>query len=280
MMIKDFQIDYIEEHAYVPEHIIQYVTAVSQSEPFLFGDFLTYVKEDHLIFIGYPLKEDFKEKKMMEVLDEATRRLRPKEIALTAPAISSSLTDCACLPSDHYYRLNLGSLSIPQKTRNMITRAKQELIVERSQRVEKDHRELIEEFLNAHPVDEATRFIFERIPQYVSSSKTTWVFSVRNRKGNLVAFDVAEFGARHYAMYMFNLCSSDRYVPGASDLLLFEVIQQAKREDKRFINLGLGIDPGVTFFKKKWGGSPFYPYLFCRYSPSKKEALEALFQKL
>ena len=270
----------IKEHAYVPEHIPQYVTAISRTEPFLFQDFLCYAKEDHLIFIGYPLKEEFKEEKIMEAFHEAVSRLKPEEISLTAPAIPASLKGGASPSSDFYYRLDLKESFIPQKTRNMISRAEKELVAERGQTVGEDHRKLIDEFLNLHPVDETTRFIFKKIPQYVSSSKTAWVFNVRNRDGDLVAFDVAEFGARDYAMYMFNFRSADRYVPGASDLLLFEQIQQTKRENKRYINLGLGINPGVVFFKKKWGGVPFLPHNFCWYRIPRREILETLLQKL
>ena len=42
-MITASQQDYINDHAYIPEHIPQYVTAISQTEPFLLGDFLVYV---------------------------------------------------------------------------------------------------------------------------------------------------------------------------------------------------------------------------------------------
>ena len=37
---------------------------------------------------------------------------------------------------------------------------------------------------------------------------------------------------------------------------------------------------GVTFFKTKWGGTPFLPYTFCSYSPGPQENFEALLQKL
>ena len=79
---------------------------------------------------------------------------------------------------------------------------------------------------------------------------------------------------------MFNFSSDNRYIPGASDLLLSEIIEDAKRERKRTINLGLGINPGVTFFKKRWGGVVFLPHASCLYSPLKKESLETLLQKL
>jgi len=279
-MITAAQQDYIEDHAYVPEHIPRYVIAISQTEPFLLGEFLAYTREDHLIFIGYPLKETFQEKQMRKGLEDAIKRFKPETVALITPAIPSSLKNCVRPPSDHYYRLDLSSVSISQKLRNMLKRGGRELSVEESRNFDDEHRKMVEEFLKTHPVDEATRFIFERIGDYLSSSTTVWVFDARNKRGKLVAFDVAEFKPKDYALYMFNFSSDALYVPGASDLLLFEVIQQAKTERKKYINLGLGINPGVTFFKRKWGGGVFLPYSFCLYYPSVKEILETLLPKL
>jgi hypothetical protein len=279
-MITAAQQDYIEDHAYVPEHIPQYVTAISQTEPYLFGDFLAYVRKGHLILIGYPLKEPFVEKQLLRALEDAVKRLKPETISLTGPSIPASLKDCAHSPSDHYYRLDLSSLSVSQKLRNMLKRAGREIAIEKKRNFDEDHRRMVEEFLKTHPVDEATRFIFERIGDYISSSMTTWVFDARNKRNELVAFDVAEFKPRSYSFYMFNFSKDTFYVPGVSDLLLSEVIQQAKTEKKKYVNLGLGINPGVTFFKKKWGGIPFLPHAFCLYSPLRKESLETLFQKL
>ena len=162
----------------------------------------------------------------------------------------------------------------------MLKRADRELSVERSDTFDEEHRKMIAEFLKTHPVDEATGFIFNRIDEYLSSSSTAWVFDARNKRRELVAFDIAEFKPRDYSIYMFNFSSDALYVPGASDLLLSKVIQQAKTEKKKYINLGLGINSGVTFFKEKWGGVPFLPYASCFYHPSRKEDLEALLQKL
>jgi len=279
-MITVSQQDYIEDHAYVPEHIPHYVTAISQTEPFLLGDFLAYAKKGHLILVGYPLKEPFEEKRLGRALEDAVKRLEPESVSLTAPSIPSSLNDRPHPPSDHYYRLDLSSLSISQKLRNMLKKAGGELSVEKNKNFDEEHRKMVEEFLKTHPVDGATRSIFQRIDKYLSSSKTAWIFDARDERNELVAFDVAEFKPRSYSFYMFNFTSDALYVPGASDLLLSEVIQQAKTEGKKYINLGLGINSGVTFFKKKWGGAVFLPYAFCLFRHSKKENLETLLQKL
>ena len=279
-MITVSQQRYIEDYAYVPEHLSHYVTAVSQTEPFFIDDFLIHVKKDHFIFVGYPLKEPWGEKQMVRVLENAIQRFKPENVALTAPAIPSSLKNCVHPPPDHYYRLDLSSISISQKLRNMLKRADRELSVERSNTFDEEHRKMIVEFLKTHPVDEAAGFIFNRINEYLSSSPAARVFDARNKRDELVAFDVAEFTPKDYALYMFNFGSDARYVPGASDLLLSKVIQQAKTEKKKYINLGLGINPGVTFFKEKWGGVAFLPYASCLYHPSRKEDLDKLLQKL
>ncbi len=279
-MITASQLDYIEDYAYVPEHIHHYVTAISKAEPFFFRDFLAYAKKDRLIFVGYPLKEPFEEKWMRSALEDAIKRFKPESVSLIAPSIPSSLNDCVYPPSDRYYRLDLSALSISQKLRNMLSRAGRELSVEKNKDFDEEHRKIVDDFLKTHPVDEATRFIFEKIGEYLSSSTTAWAFDAKNNRGELVAFDVAEFKPRDYTIYMFNFSSDALYVPGASDLLLSAVIKQAKTDRKKYINLGLGINPGVTFFKKKWGGTPFLPYAFCLYHPSIKENLETLLQKL
>jgi hypothetical protein len=279
-MITADQLGHIEEYAYIPEHMINYVTAISQAEPFLFGDYLAYSRKDLLIFVGYPLKEPFEEKKMEKALNEAKRRFKPKEISLTAPKIPSSIGGSTRSLSDDYYRLDLSTLSISQKLRKMLKRAGRDLVVERKRGLDKEHHQMLKEFLNTRRVDEPTQLIMKRIPEYLSSAPSAWVFNARKKGGALAAFDIAEFGARHYAIYMFNFTSRRHYIPGASDLLLFEVITFAKEENKAFVNLGLGINTGVTFFKKKWGGVPFYPYHFCLASLPKQETPDSLFNKL
>jgi hypothetical protein len=217
---------------------------------------------------------------MVRTFEDAVKHFGPGEVALTAPTIPPSLSIGVYPSSDHYYRLDLSTLSISQKLRNMLRRACRELVVERGQIFNDEHRKMVDDFIQTNPVDKGTRLIFQRIQFYLSSSARAWVLNARNRGGELVAFDVAELGSKHYALYMFNFTSTALHIPGASDLLLSEVIRQAKIEGKRYLNLGLGINPGVAFFKKKWGGVIFLPYAFCMVRPSSKEVADTLLQKL
>jgi hypothetical protein len=279
-MITAAQEDYIERYAYVPEHIPQYVTPISQSEPHLFGDFLVYAKKGHFILVGYPLSEAFEEKRLEKALEDAIKRLNPESISLIAPAIPPSLRQGPHPPLDHYYCLDLSTLSISQKLRNMLRRAGRVLLVGMNRDFDQEHTKIVEEFLTSRPVDEATRFILRRIGDYLFSSNTASIFEARTGDGRLVAFDIAEFKPRDYAVYMFNFRSQTHYIPGASDLLLSAVMKHAIMGGKKYINLGLGINPGVTFFKEKWGGAAFLPHAFCLYHPPRKGVLEMLLQRL
>ena len=279
-MITTPEQEYVKEHGYVPEHVVRYATAISEGEPFLFESFLVYARMDHLIFVGYPLEGVFDEGTMGKALGKSIKRFKPRDVAVTAPAIPSFVTGPETGTFDQYYRLDLSSLSISQKVRNMLNRGRRDIAVTKHRTFGEEHRQLVNDFLRAHPVGEGTRFIFDRIDRYIGSSETAWIFEARERSGRLVAFDVADFEPNHFAIYMFNFNSEVLPIPGASDLLLFEVIQQALADGKRYINLGLGINPGVTFFKEKWGGVPFLPHAFALYQPGRKENLEALLQKL
>ena len=279
-MISMTERKYIEEYAYLPDHVPLYVTAISRREPSLFGNYIVYTRKDDLVFVGYPLERPFVEKEMIKALDDALKRLRATEVRLIAPETPARLDGYGHVPSDYYYRLDLSFVSVSQEVRNMLNRASRDLLVDKTRSFETEHREMVDEFLKEHSVDEGTRFIFERIGDYVSSSMTAQVFDARRKTGELAAFDVIESGSKEYCFYMFNFRSKNLYIPGASDLLLSNVIVSSREEGKKYINLGLGINPGVTFFKRKWGGIPFVSYREFLYRPARKETMETLFQKL
>ncbi|MCI0477259.1 MAG: hypothetical protein L0Y55_13505, partial [Anaerolineales bacterium] len=277
-MITPAERAYIAGRAYIPEHLPHYVTAISQTEPFLIGDFVAHVRGAHLIFVGYPLSENFDAVQMLAALEQAQARFKPTMTAIIAPALPAALENCAPSPPDEYYRLDLAHLVVPQKTRNMLTHARRDISVSVG-KLGKEHVRLIEEFLRAHHLDDATRFIFQRAPEY-AKRETARVFDARDARGDLVAFDIADFGARQYAFYMFNFRSRKHVIPGASDLLLARLIERTQAEGKRYLNLGLGIDAGIAFFKRKWGATPFLKHCACVQRAPHADAWQGLFDKL
>jgi hypothetical protein len=257
---------FLARHAYVPEHLPGYGRAFSGGQPFLLEDYLGYLREETLIWVGYPLAGAFEDEKMKSALEAAIKKCRPSRVAVTAPSFSG--TGGERKSADFYYRLELTSLRMPSKIGNMVRRAGRELTVEKSREFREDHQTLIDRFLRSREVEEGTGIIFSRIAPYLSSVPTARVFSARDSGGRLAGFDVADFGAEEYAFYLFNFRSRDAAVPGTSDLLLHALIREAQEQGKRYLNLGLGINDGVVFFKEKWGARSFLPHQSLVYRPS------------
>jgi len=279
-MISNTDAQYIFEQAYVPEHLVDYVTAISGAEPFLFEQYLCYTRDETLIFIGYPLGASFNQKQMEASLEAAAKTLKPRIVALVAPTIGLSRVKPIQKSSDSYFRLDLGGFIAPPGVQSMLRRASRELSVEAGKEWGKEHGALITEFLSSHEVSDETERIFTRIPEYMASTTTALLLSARNQKGELIALDVADFGSKDYAFYMFNFASREHYIPGASDLLLHELITIAQKKGKRFINLGLAINAGITFFKQKWGGVSFLNHEFVLYETSRAGIIESLLGRL
>ena len=63
-------------------------------------------------------------------------------------------------------------------------------------------------------------------------------------------------------MYMFNFRSESHYIPGASDLLLSAVMQQAIAEGKNISTWGWASIRGSRSLKRSGEASPFSPMLF------------------
>lgn len=250
---------FIREHAYIPEHIIPYGKTVSGLEPSLMEGYLYFFREGGtLVFIGYRLNQPPSSPGMEAILQKVITSHRPAQVAILAPSIPSAYGPP--VGKDHYYSLDLGGLKIPPKVANMIRRASRGLKVTRGRTVEPDHLGQIRVFCETRTIDPETRAIFQRIPAYLEASPEAAVFTARDREDTLVAFDIADFWPNHYAFYMFNFRSSRHPYPGASDFLLQEIIAEAKLRGKSRINLGLGINAGVTFFKTKWGARLFLPH--------------------
>jgi hypothetical protein len=274
-MITPAELSYITEHAYVPEHLPHYVTAISRTEPHLIGDFLVHAAGPHLVFVGYPLDGNFDGGRMLQSLEEAKQQFGPDIVSVVAPELPADLRDCMSSQPDSYYRLDLSKLAVPGKAGNMLRLAGRDISVSVG-KFRWSHKRMLKNFIRNHNLDDGTRFIFERTPEYARCERVV-LFDARNKRGDLVAFDIVDYSAKHYAFYMFNFRSRKYNIPGASDLLLAFAIDRAREEGKRYLNLGLGIDEGITFFKKKWGAEHFLKCISCVQEQQIKQSALGMF---
>lgn len=246
----------VYKYAYLPEHVPNYVEAVSGSEPYLHENHLCFFRKKHLTFIGYPLGT--KDIDTPKAYESACRRFLPATVAIIAPEIWFPDQTYKDQGKDTYYRLDLPSGPLNPEVAYMVRRAGRELVVTRGI-FGREHERLVNDFISGHPLSREQKHIFKRIPHYLKRSVTAHLLEAR--KGHfLVAFNVVETGSAKYAFYAFNFRSFQEHVPGASDLLFQEMIRLAQSEGKKAINLGLSINPGIRRFKEKWRGVPFVPY--------------------
>ena len=115
----------IYQQAYVPEHIPDYVSAISGLKPYLLEDYLCYFHKDHLLFIGYPLGE--KPVEISQVYQAACERFSPRTITIVAEEIFLERENDERQPPDRYYRLPLPMKSLSPDRAYMVRRAKREL---------------------------------------------------------------------------------------------------------------------------------------------------------
>ena len=252
-MLKPNEFDHIYRNAYVPEHLIEYVTAVSGAKPYYFQDYLCYFHRNHLIFIGYPLADNSAE--ISRVYSAACERFNPHSIMLVADNLSGLAEGNETHPADRYYRLNLPVKYLNPDVAYMVRRAKRELKVKVG-RFGSEHKKIIKDFIGRQDLPAAQVHIFEHIPAYMKRSKTAYLLEAR-QSGRPVAFSIVDMGSARYAFYQFNFRDAKIAVPGASDFLFNEMIRLAQTEGKQAVNLGLGVHPGIRRFKEKWGGQPF-----------------------
>jgi hypothetical protein len=261
-MLTEAESAIIHERAFIPEHLVHYVEPVSGKSGYFHEGYLVFAAP-HLTLVGYPLMENAPE--IGEALRSACRRFRPDTVSVVAPHLSHLTPDCRPEPADDYFLLDLPAAPLPAERAYMIRRASREVFVQKGT-WGAEHARMVEDFICTRGVGGGHGGIFRRIPVYLAHAESAELFEAR-LKETLSAFTVADFGSSDYAFYMFHFRSGENFVPGASDLLLHRLLQEAHAQGKRAVNLGLGINPGNRGFKSSWGGRPFLRYLSCTIAP-------------
>lgn len=240
----------IYRHAYLPEHLCDYVEAITEAEASLHEGYLYFFRKKHLLLIGYPLTGDAP--KIKVVYRRLRRRLKPATVALIAPQLWHRFGTGSGLTTDNYYRLRLPLKKMDSGVAYMVRRAAREVTIDQGS-FDRNHQTLLEMFLDAHRFSARQRYLYQKIPDYLNRSRSALLLDAR-KENALVAFTVMDTGSEMNAFYLFNIRSMTDPVPGVSDLLFHEMVQIAQRAGKSAINLGLGVNNGIRRFKKKWGG--------------------------
>ena len=254
---------FIYEYAYIPEHLPNYFISFSDSKlNFNYkNQFIYYYSKNDLRIIGYPLKNNFQENIFIELLTKLVNQYKPNILGVITPKkLINYPYKINHYEFDHYYILHIKRIKMNKKLRNIIKRAEREVVINITREIKSIHKRLIKDFCKRKRISNTYVKMFSKIPNYIKSSRNAYVIEAW-KKDKLIAFTIYENVARKYGFYLFNFTSKkEEYIPGTSDLLFKKCVEIALESGKEYINMGLGINEGVKYFKSKWGAKPTLEY--------------------
>lgn len=283
-MVTPEQEEWILEKAYVPEHIVSLMTIISKGEPFLLNGYLFYVGDTWGILVGYPLGSEFSQDEFMPVFRDVSSLHSKRSWSVVAPKLPEELLQsCSERQTDTYFTLSYDDFDSKESLRRIAEKATSRLMVEVTREMSPEHEILIEEFVEREKPEIIIEEFYHAMPGYVLRSATALVLNARDFNGGLSAFYVLDLGANTFATYVVGCHSKERYVPHASDLLFFEMVNMARESGKGYVHLGLGVNQGIRRFKEKWGGKPTLTYELCRIRsgmPGVRSMIDSLLSRL
>ena len=251
----------MEMNALVPEQIPGYVRAVSGRRLCECGGFPAWISGSDIVLVAFPLHgEDALpnlEQKIENAIAVATAVPNMQRITVLSPFVPASAPSRAEIKSDSWQVIDLPHAP-GQKLRNMIRRAQRDVSI-RQEEWSGECDELIRFYLAEKRLDPGTRHIFSRVGAYVKNAPLAILYAARSRDGRLEGIAVGDHSALETAFYMFAFRRKDS-PPGTGDALLNALAAESADRGQRLLNLGLGIDGGITFFKKKWGARELMPH--------------------
>ncbi|WP_028574441.1 hypothetical protein [Desulfonatronovibrio hydrogenovorans] len=270
-MTSNQRLQQLKKKAYIPEHLPEYLVPYSEADPAIDNDLVYYSLPGQLNIIAYPLEEEGSGKDLGAHVTELASRIKPRTLKIISPVeLTIDGYKTTIFEKDFYSCLELKKIRDNAKLRNMLKRAAQDVRVETAESFSREHLELLSEFIRKKGFAKEKSVFFHRLPDYLAEQSQALMVEARHKKNNALAgFDVFEPGYGDYSFYLFNITSldSDR-VPGINDLLMNHALNLLKSMNKKYLNTGLCINPGIESFKAKWGAVRFLPYHFQTCKPS------------
>lgn len=262
--------------AIVPEHSLPLMLALSRGEPHIRDGYLFFKKDDWLMAIGYPLHGSFSSAVFEKAAENVAAEAGLRETFAIAPSFSSNLSR-KIIETDRFYVLST-SAPIPKKLANSVKKARSRLRIQESSRFTPAHRKLWREFLSTRQTSmtDRVRELYAAVPQallYPESSLR--LLDAYDEENSLTASLLLDHAPANFSSYLLGAHSANHYVPHAMDALFAAMLEIAKKNGKRFIHLGLGVNPGILRFKRKWGAVPSLPYRMAQWSSEKDAEKEA-----
>lgn len=258
--------------AKVPEHSLPLMEAISRGKPMLLDSWLFFSQDDWLMAIGYPLQGQFDVHSFDAALRKARERTGASSIFAIAPDMPARLQS-KIVERDRYYALPVQA-KIPSRLKNQAAKAAQGLTVSQGARFTAAHRRLWAEFLERKEKTMSPRVaaLYAATPGAMASGRLR-LLDARDENGELCATLLLDYNPQNFVSYILGAHSRQHYAAHAMDLLFYEMLGHAAKAGKKYIHLGLGVNPGIERFKRKWGAIPFFPYAYAQWEENGGEAM-------
>jgi Acetyltransferase (GNAT) domain len=267
-MIGPDRLSRVSAESVVPEQVIAYVRAVAGSRPRMLGACIGYEYETTLVLVGYPLHAPQDAGAMAEAVEQALKTPGLHRLTVIGPARPPQAPAGIQALEDVYLALPVPPPPPAQKLRNILRRARRDLRLDRGRHLGDDHLALVQRYLDNRHLDSGTRHIFRQLPRFIETSDGSLIASARFADGRLAAFAVGEFASFSTGFFMFCFRDPSLAPPGAADLTLSGLLEEAHQRGQTRMNLGLGVNAGIRFFKRKWGAEAFLRYVEISWEPA------------
>ncbi len=264
--------------ALTPDQLLPYVQAVSNVSSFVLGNYLVHMQENHAVLVAYSIQEEQTEQSLKQSIEYLNSLKDLERITVLAPIrptnIPSHITNISS-QEDYYYFLDLPlSIDKLKNAQYMCKKATEHLTIQVGQGQSAwsgEHQELMLNYIRRPDVSTEMGSIFQRLGNYCSNTQQVLLFSAYdNKSSKLLGFTVGDFTSWQCAFYMFAMRHEHAFA-GVADVLLWSLIQEAQNRGYSSCNLGLGINAGISFFKKKWGAKPHLPFVQTSWQVQAKE---------
>ncbi len=307
--------------AQVPEHSCGFMQAVSGGAPMLLrvatstgqADYVCYHADDWLTLIGYPVSGSYSHEGFLQAKSQALQQCHARHCFAIAPHMPPQYKDYI-QEEDVFYTL-ASSAQVPPSLRRVVRKAQTALRIEEACVFTPAHRHLWTEFLgrkmltqakpkngvqssftnsisftnsansanSVAPMSLMVRKLFLATPNVLQAPQTKLrLLNAWDAHGHLAACLLVDFAPKDFCAYILGAHSRLHYTAHAADALFAFMLQRSQEEGKQYIHLGLGVNEGITRFKKKWGGQAAQPFVRAAWQETQsdvtfKQDISALF---
>jgi hypothetical protein len=233
----------------------------------MIGACVGYESEASLLLVGYPLHAPLDADAMADAVEQALQIPDLHRLTVIGPVRPPQAPTGIQPLEDVYFSLPVPTPPPPQKLRNLLRRAGRDLRLDCGRHLGDDHLAIIQRYLDDRRLTAGTRHIFRQLPRYIETSGGCMIVSARFADRRLAAFAVGEFASFSTGFFMFCFRDHGLAPPGSADLALSGLLQEAHVRGQTRMNLGLGVNQGIRFFKRKWGADAFLPYVEVSWKP-------------